>query len=86
LANHKSAAKRALQAKKRNEHSKARKTAVRTEIKKLRDLIATKSKAEATKQLVVVQSKLAKLSKTSIMHKKTAARKTSRVAQQVAAL
>lgn len=80
LANHKSSEKRAKQTIKKRETNKIKKSATRTEIKKLRDLVAKKDETAAKKQLLVVQSKLAKLSKSSAVHKNNTARMTSRLA------
>ena len=84
MANHKSAKKRAEISEKRRDHARTKKSEAKTEIKKLRDLIAENKVQEAKEQLVAVQSKLAKLAKGSILHRNTASRKTSRLAQQVA--
>ncbi len=86
MANHKSAKKRIRQNEKRRQSNKWKTSRVRTEIKKLRELIAAGSKEDALKQYPVVQKLLAKLSKSSAMNKATAARKTSRLASQVSNL
>ena len=83
MATHKSAAKRAKQTIKKREVNKIKKSATRTEIKKLRELVAKKDTTEAKKQLLVVQSKLAKLGKSTAVHKNNTARITSRLASLV---
>lgn len=79
MANHKSSEKRARQTIKKREINKIKKSATKTEIKKLRDLVAQKNSDAAKKQLLVVQSKLAKLGKSSAVHKNYTARMTSRL-------
>ncbi len=86
MANHKSAKKRIRQTETRRVSNRWKSSRVRTEIKKLRTLIAEANKDEAAKQLPVVQALLSKLAKTSAMRKDTAARKTSRLASQIAKL
>lgn len=86
MANHKSAKKRIRQTETRRQNNKWKTSRLRTEIKKLRTLIAEANKDDAGKQLTVVQALLAKLAKTSAMKKATAGRKTSRLASQVAKL
>lgn len=86
MANHKSAEKRSRQTVKRTERNKARTSQVRTELKKLRAAIAEGNKETATKLLVTVQSLLAKLAKSGIIKANNAARRTSRLACQVAKL
>lgn len=86
MANHKSAKKRARQSEKKRVLNKGKMSRVRTEIKKLREFITTKDADSAKKQLPLVQSLIAKLSKTSALNDNTAARKTSRLAAQVSQL
>lgn len=86
MANHKSAKKRIRQNETRRQSNKWKTSRVRTEIKKLRTAIEAKDKETATSLYTKVQSLLNKLAKTSAMRKDTAARKTSRLAAQVAKL
>jgi small subunit ribosomal protein S20 len=86
VANHKSAKKRIRQSEKRRVNNKWKTSRLRTEIKKLRAFVTEGKKDDALKQLPYVQSLLAKLAKTSALNKATAARKTSRLANQVAKL
>lgn len=86
MANHKSAKKRIRQTETRRINNKWKTSRLRTEIKKLRAFLTEGNKEEALKQLPYVQSLLAKLSKTSALKRATAARKTSRLANQVAKL
>ena len=82
-----------LQAKKRvrqNEKSRtinrARKSQVKTQIKRYEETIASGDIDAATEQLRLVTRKLDKTASTSTMHKKTAARKKSRLTKKLNAL
>jgi small subunit ribosomal protein S20 len=86
VANHKSAKKRIRQNETRRINTKWKVSRLRTELKKLRAFITEENKEEATKQFPVVQRLFAKLAKTPGIRKDTAARKTSRLASQVAKL
>ena len=86
MANHKSAKKRIRQTETRRVNNKWKTSRLRTEIKKLHAMVTENNKEGALKQLPYVQSLLAKLAKTSALKKATAARKTSRLANQVAKL
>jgi small subunit ribosomal protein S20 len=86
VANHKSAKKRIRQTETRRVNNKWKTSRLRTEIKKLHAMVTENNKEGALKQLPYVQSLLAKLAKTSALKKATAARKTSRLANQVAKL
>ena len=86
MANHKSAKKRIRQNVKRRMNNKWKTSRLRTEIKSLRELISNGAKEAAQKKLPLIQSLIAKLGKSSALNKATAARKTSRLASQVAKL
>lgn len=86
MANHKSAKKRIRQNETRRVSNKWKTSRVRTEIKKLNKMIDGSEKDNAQKQMTLIQSLLAKLSKTSALKKATAARKTSRLAAKVSKL
>lgn len=86
MANHKSAKKRIRQNETRRVSNKWKTSRVRTEIKKLNKMIEGSEKDNAQKQMTLIQSLLAKLSKTSALKKATAARKTSRLAAKVSKL
>ena len=82
-----------LQAKKRvrqNEKSRtinrARKSQVKTQIKHFEESLETGDVTAATEQLRLLTKKLDKTASTSTMHKKTAARKKSRLAKKLNAL
>jgi len=86
VANHKSSEKRAKQEKVRRMTNKIKTAKTRTSVKALREAITKGDKATALKLLTETQSLLAKLAKSPAMPKQTAARKTSRLAKQVATL
>ena len=61
-------------------------SAMRTATKKVRSALAEKKQEEAAKHFVAVQSLLGKLAKKGVVAKNTAARKTARLAAQMAKL
>lgn len=86
MANHKSAEKRNRQNKVRNERNTARRSAVRTVIKKLTAAVDNGEKETASSLLVAAQEKLARLAKNGVIKRNTAARKTSRLASKINSL
>lgn len=86
MANHKSSVKRAKQEKVRRMTNKTKTAKARTAVKALREAVAKGDKGTAKTLLVKAQSLLAKLAKSPAMKKTTAARKTSRLTKQVAAM
>ena len=86
MANHKSAEKRNRQNKVRNERNTARRSAVRTVIKKLTAAVDNGEKENASSLLVAAQEKLARLAKNGVIKRNTAARKTSRLASKINSL
>jgi len=83
LANHKSAEKRARQNEKRRIHNKAVRTRVKHATKEVRLKAAETSKEEALAKLKTAQSIINKALKKGVIHKKTAARKISRLSRLV---
>jgi len=81
-----SAKKRVRQNEKRNTINRARKSQVKTQVKQLEVALTDGNVDAAAEQLKAVSRKLDKISATSTMHKKTAARKKSRLAKKVNAL
>jgi small subunit ribosomal protein S20 len=83
LANHKSAKKRALQ----NELRRLRNRSVRTQIKgivkNVRATAAGEDTAQGPAQLKIAQSAIDKAAKKGVLHRKTAARKISRLSKLV---
>ena len=83
MANIKSAKKRVLTSAKRAERNQAVKSAVKTEIKKVRAAIEAGNKEEAAKALVNATSAIDKAESKGVFKKNTASRKVSRLAQAV---
>lgn len=80
MANHKSAAKRAKQNEVRRLRNRSVRSNMKTEIKKV--YAAKEEGADNTMQIFQnAQSVIAKAAKKGILHKNTAARKTSRIAK-----
>ena len=79
MANIKSAKKRILVAKKREERNKAAKSKVKTLVKKVEAAAKAGNKEEAAKALIVATSAIDKAASKGIYHKNTAARKISRL-------
>lgn len=86
MANHKSAAKRARQSLKRSARNLSTKRSMRTTEKNLRTAITKKEGEAAQSLLKAFTSGIAKAAKKGIVHKNAAARKVSRLAQQVKAI
>lgn len=80
------AKKRARQDIKRRTINRARKSQVKTQIKHLEAAIEKGDVEAASAQLKLVTQKLDKTASTSSMHKKTAARKKSRLTKRLNAL
>lgn len=83
MANHKSALKRARQ----NEFSRLRNKAVKTRLKSIvknvRFSAEESSNEDVSTKLIAAQSLIDKASKKGVIHKKTAARKISRLSKLV---
>jgi len=80
------AKKRARQDIKRRTTNRARKSQVKTQIKHLEAALEKGDIEAASEQLKLVTKKLDKTASTSTMHKKTAARKKSRLTRRLNAL
>jgi small subunit ribosomal protein S20 len=78
LANHKSAIKRARQNELRRLRNKSVKTRIKTMVKEIRSAAET-SGADISAKITVAQSAIDKASKKGVIHKRTAARKISRL-------
>ncbi|MDX9689835.1 MAG: 30S ribosomal protein S20 [Proteobacteria bacterium] len=83
MANHKSAAKRARQSEKRNELNRSRRSAVRSVAKAAVKDITAGDVEVATSSVRKAESALASAVSKGVMHRRTAARKTSRMAKAV---
>jgi small subunit ribosomal protein S20 len=80
------AKKRARQNDKQRAINRARKSQVKTQIKHFETALTGGDVEAATEQLKLVTKKLDKTAATSTMHKKTAARKKSRLTKKLNAL
>jgi small subunit ribosomal protein S20 len=80
------AKKRARQDIKRRTINRARKSQVKTQIKHFEEAMAKGDVEAASEQLRLVTQKLDKTASTSTMHKKTAARKKSRLTRRLNAI
>ena len=78
--------KRAKQNTKSRTVNRARKSQVKTQIKHFEEVLDKGDVAEAAEQLRLITKKLDKTASTSTMHKKTAARKKSRLTKKLNAL
>jgi small subunit ribosomal protein S20 len=86
MATHKSAEKRARQSIRRNTINRARRSSIQNFTKAVEQAIAGKDAAAAQKALREAESALARGAGRGTLHWKTAARKTSRLAQRVKAM
>ncbi|MHC4741456.1 MAG: 30S ribosomal protein S20 [Planctomycetota bacterium] len=86
MAHSLSAKKRVKQNAKRRTINRARKSQVKTQIKHFEAALGKGDVEGATEQLRVLTKKLDQTAATSTMHKKTAARKKSRLAKKLNAL
>jgi len=86
LANHKSAKKRARQNEIRRVRNKAVRTRVKNVVKEVRQAVTENSTETATDRINHAQSVIDKAAKKGVIHKRTAARKISRLSKQVNSL
>ena len=83
LANIKSAKKRILVTKTRNERNKAIKSAVKTAMKKVEAAVAANDKEAANAALLAATSAIDKAATKGVYHKNNASRKVSRLTKAV---
>ena len=83
MANHKSALKRARQNELSRLRNKAVKTRVKSIVKDVRSSAEGSSNGDVTAKLMAAQTLIDKASKKGVIHKKTAARKISRLSKLV---
>jgi len=83
LANHKSALKRARQSQIRRIRNKAVKTRVKNITKDVLLAVSENSGETASEKLNMAQSVIDKAAKKGVIHKKTAARKISRLSRMI---
>lgn len=86
MANHQSALKRIRQTKKRTERNMSRRNRVRTYVRRVEEAIASGDQSAAQEALKTAMPELQRGASKGIMHKKTASRKISRLAQRVKAV
>jgi small subunit ribosomal protein S20 len=86
MANSAQARKRARQADESRQHNASLKSTLRTAVKKVRKAIAAGDKAAATAQLQASQAVIDRIAEKKIVHKNTASRTKSRLAQAIKAL
>ncbi|HDR29314.1 30S ribosomal protein S20 [Rhodovulum tesquicola] len=86
MANSPQAKKRARQIERRTAVNKARRSRIRTFLRKVEEAIATGDQAAATAALRLAQPELMRGVTKGVVHKNTAARKISRLSARVKAL
>ena len=86
MANTASAQKRIRQTAKRTERNKARKSRVRTFVKKVETAIAGGDKEAAAAALIAAQPEMQRAATKGVVHANTVARKISRLSARVKAL
>lgn len=86
MANIKSAKKRARQTPKRTAVNRARVTRIRTYVKAVEEAIASGDKAAASAALRAAQPEMMRGATKGVVHKRTVARKMSRLSARVKAL
>ncbi len=86
MAYHKSALKRARQNEDRRLRNKSVKTSVKNIVKEVRLDASESSKEAGMKKLDTAKSKIDKAAKKGVIHKKTAARKISRLSKLINAI
>lgn len=86
MANSPSSKKRALQAARRADINKARRSRMRTFIRRVEEAITGGDKAAAAEALRLAQPEIMKNVSRGVVHKNTASRKISRLASRVEAI
>jgi small subunit ribosomal protein S20 len=86
LANHKSALKRARQNEIKRIRNRSVKTRVKKVVKNIRLAVKEGSSDTAAEQMNMAKSVIDKAAKKGVIHKKTAARKISRLSKRVKAI
>ena len=86
MANTPSAKKAARKQARRTEVNKARRSRVRTYLRRVEEAITEGDQSKAQEALRVAQSELMRAAGRGVWHKNTAARKTSRLAARVKAI
>ncbi|MEX1060018.1 MAG: 30S ribosomal protein S20 [Methyloceanibacter sp.] len=86
MANTKSAKKAARQTIRRTAVNKARRTRLRSSVRKVEEAIASGNKEAAAAALKEAEPIIARTAQKGVVHRKTASRKVSRLAKRVRAL
>ena len=86
MANHKDAAKRAVQALKRRARNRTNRTRMRNQIADLRTAIASKDKESAQQEFRAAVSVIQELQTKGVIHRNQAIRRVKRLAAAVKAL
>lgn len=86
MANTKSAKKMVRKIERRTEVNKARRSRMRTFIRKVEEAIASGNKDAANEALKAAQPEIMRAAQKGIMHKKTSSRKISRLSARVKAM
>jgi len=86
MANHKSAEKRARQTERRTAANNARRSRVRTSIKKVQEAIAAGDKKAAAEALRAAQPEIQRGSDSRVLTRNAAARRISRLAHRIKAM
>jgi small subunit ribosomal protein S20 len=86
MANHASARKRIRQTERRTERNRARKSRMRTFVKKVEAAIASGDRTAAAEALRVAQPELQRAATKGVVHRNAVARKLSRLSARIKAL
>lgn len=86
MANTSSAKKAARQMIRRTETNKSRRSRVKTEVRSVEEAIKSGDQTKALAALKAAEPLLVRTAQKGVMHKKTAARKVSRLTQRVKAM
>jgi small subunit ribosomal protein S20 len=86
MANTKSAKKAARQTVRRTEVNKARRSRLRSSVRKVEEAIASGNKATAQAALREAEPEIVRTAQKGMVHRKTASRKVSRLAKRVGAM
>jgi small subunit ribosomal protein S20 len=86
MANTSSAKKAARQMIRRTEVNKSRRSRVKGEVRAVEEAIKSGDRVKAVAALAAVEPTLVRTAQKGVMHKKTAARKVSRLTQRVKAM
>ncbi|MBC8049540.1 MAG: 30S ribosomal protein S20 [Chitinophagales bacterium] len=86
MANTKSAKKAARRAVRRTDINKARRSRMRTFVRKVEEAIASGNQAAATEALRNAQPEIMRSAQKGVLHKNTASRKISRLSSRIHAL